>query len=123
MDRFLAPRVEILTSHADADGWLLKAALAHGVRTGDAPAGVVVAATGHGTIHEGLEAVLKQAEEAGVTIWRSTRVARGGVTPRAGDVWPAAGGLTPAQARVALVLHLITGSGGGKGAAAKGVKG
>lgn len=102
-------RVEILTSHADADGWLLDAALAH-----PDPArplkGVIVAGTGHGTIHQGLEAALRRAQACGVVIWRSTRVARGGVMEREGDAWPACGPLTPGQARVALVLHLLQGT-------------
>ena len=113
------PRVEILTSHADADGWLLDAALAR--HESQSPSerlqGIVVAATGHGTIHADLEAALQRARAAGVTVWRSSRVARGGVAPRAGDVWPAAGGLTPAQARVALALHLMMGRDCGKDAA------
>lgn len=109
------PRVELLFSHADADGWLLDAALrqsaedaasADPARRAQVLRGLVVAATGHGTLHAGLEAALHRAAASGVRIWRSSRVARGGVTPRDGDVWPAAGTLTPAQARVALQLTL-----------------
>jgi L-asparaginase len=100
------PRVEIVCSHADADGWLVDAALAHAA-PGHALAGIVVAGTGHGTIHEGLQAALVRAAAQGVTVWRSSRVARGGVTGREGDVWPAGGDLTPAQARVALMLTLM----------------
>lgn len=103
-----APRVEILVSHADADGWLLRAALAQSaVGTADPLRGVVVASTGHGTVHQGLEAALHEAARQGVLVWRSSRVARGGVMAREGDVWPACGDLTPAQARVALMLHLL----------------
>lgn len=101
------PRVEIVTSHADADGWLVDAALLHGSQA-DPLQGLVIACTGHGTIHEGLQAALGRAEAAGVTIWRSSRVARGGVGSRQGDRWRACGDLTPAQARVALMLHLLT---------------
>jgi L-asparaginase len=102
------PRVEIVFSHADADGWLVDAALAHSKTSKDAPlAGLVVAGTGHGTIHEGLQAALERAVAQGVAVWRSSRVARGGVSVREGNVWPACGDLTPAQARVALMLDLL----------------
>jgi L-asparaginase len=103
------PRVEIVSSHVDADGWLVDAALAHASPTHQRLAGLVVACTGHGTWHRGLEAALTRARDAGVTVWRSSRVARGGVQARPGDVWPAAGDGTPAQARVRLVLHLLSG--------------
>lgn len=102
------PKVEVLTSHADADGWLVDAALAHAKASGVTLDGLVVACTGHGTIHQGLEAALLRARAAGVTVWRSSRVARGGVQPREGDAWPAAGAWTPAQARVRLVLELLS---------------
>lgn len=110
------PRVEVVLSHADADGWLVDAALRQSAedagasdpqRRAQALRGLVVAATGHGTVHAGLEVALRRAEAAGVAVWRSSRVARGGVTPREGDVWHAAGTLTPAQARVALQLQLL----------------
>lgn len=101
------PRVEIVHSHADADGWLVEAALAHAAREGGGLRGLVVAGTGHGTVHAGLTRVLEKAAQSGVTVWRSSRVARGGVQSREGDVWPAVPGLTAAQARVALMLSLM----------------
>lgn len=95
------PRVEIITSHADADGLLVRA-----LRDA-APdlKGLLVACTGHGTITAPLEAALRQAQAEGVTVWRSSRVAKGGVMPREGDALFAVEGLTAAQARLALVLH------------------
>lgn len=105
------PRVEIVTSHAGADGRLVGALLAQSQSreeaAEDALEGLVVAGTGHGTVHQGLALALEQAERQGVRIWRSSRVARGGVLPRDGDQWPAAGSLTAAQARVALMLDLL----------------
>ena len=107
-----------MLSHADADGWWVDAALRQsqadvmGAAMGRPPQplrGLVVAATGHGTVHAGLEAALQRAVAQGVVVWRSSRVARGGVTPREGDVWQAAGTLTPAQARVVLQLRLLAG--------------
>jgi L-asparaginase len=94
--------VEIVTSHAGADGHVVNALLAQ-----NDVKGLVVACTGHGTVHQGLAKALEKAEQQGVKIWRSTRVARGGVQPRDGDHWPAAGTLTVAQARVALILVLL----------------
>ena len=100
------PRVEIITSHADADGAVVDALLAAAQAGRAAPAGLVIACTGHGTLHRGLREALSRAQAAGIAIWRSTRVARGGVEAKHGDEWPAAGTLTPAQARVALALTL-----------------
>mgnify|MGYP006194098525 CR=1 FL=1 len=99
------PRVECVCSHADADGWVVRAMLscadAAGLR------GLVVACTGHGTVHQALAEALEEASSRGVVVWRSTRVARGGVASRSTDRWPATGTLTVAQARVALALHLL----------------
>ena len=95
------PRVELVTSHADADGALVDALCAHVPDL----AGLIVACTGHGTVNEPLQRALEQAQRAGVTVWRSSRVARGGVQAREGDAFAAVADLTAAQARVALVLH------------------
>lgn len=95
------PRVEIVASHADADGVLVDALLARA-----RPAGLVVACTGNGTLHQALYAALERAQAQGVAVWRSTRVSRGGVTCGPQDLWPSAGTLTPAQARLALSLAL-----------------
>ena len=102
------PRVEVVTSHADADGWLVDAALVHARASGDMLDGLIVACTGHGTVHQKLEAALQRARDVGVVVWRTSRVARGGVQPREGDAWPAAGNWTPAQARVSLLLELLS---------------
>jgi L-asparaginase len=108
LKQVFAPRVEIVTSHSDADGWLVDAALAHASAAGEALEGLVVACTGHGTWHQGLEAALRRARDAGVVVWRSSRVARGGVHSRPGDDWPAGGDGTPAQVRVRLLLNLLS---------------
>lgn len=99
------PRVECVLSHADADGWVVRALLS--ANGADTLKGLVVACTGHGTVHDGLAVALDEAAAQGVQVWRSSRVARGGVLSRAGDRWPATGPLTVAQARVALALHLL----------------
>ena len=102
------PRVEIVTSHADADGWVVDALVAHSQVSAQRPLrGLVVASTGHGTLHEGMTAALVRAASAGVLVWRSSKVARGGVMPREGDRWTGVPGLTASQARVAMILHLL----------------
>ena len=103
LDTPVPPRVEVVTSHADADGVMVRALWAA------APdlKGVVVAATGHGTINKPLLEALRGLQQGGVMVWRSSRVARGGVVPRDGDEFTAVEGLTAAQARLALVLHAL----------------
>ena len=95
------PRVFVLLSHAGADGALVRALCAAGAQ------GLIVAGTGNGTIHVSLESALREASSTGVVVWRTTRCARGAVLPHAGDLWPSAGALSPAQARIALMLHLM----------------
>jgi L-asparaginase len=71
--------------------------------------GLVLAGTGHGTLPTTWDDTLRLAHARGVVIWRSTRVARGGVQEAlasATSAWPATGGLTAAQARLALSLAL-----------------
>lgn len=100
------PRVALITSHGDVDGSLVDALLASASH--DRPlVGLVVAGTGHGTVHVQLQAALERARAAGVVVWRSTRVARGGVQPSTQpEAWAAIAGLTAAQARLALSLAL-----------------
>ena len=94
------PRVEIVTSHAGADGRIVQALLDQGV------AGIVVAGTGNGTLHAALERALADASARGVRVVRATRCAAGSVI--GGDArFPGAGVLTPAKARVALMLDLM----------------
>jgi L-asparaginase len=95
------PRVEIVYSHAGADGRVVDALLAQGID------GIVVAGTGNGTVHKELEAALARAVAAGVTVLRSTRVGAGTVHARVDDVFPSAGALTPQQARIELMLQRL----------------
>ncbi|MGI9150590.1 MAG: asparaginase [Limnohabitans sp.] len=97
------PRVDIVLNHAGAEGRLVRAAMAH-----DAPQGWVVAGTGNGTLHHDLEAALLEAQQQGALVVRASRCAFGGVQSREGDVFPHAGSLTAVQARVAMLLHLIS---------------
>jgi L-asparaginase len=95
------PRVEIVFSHAGASGALVDALVRDGV------AGLVVAATGNGTVHHALEEALVRAQQQGVAVRRASRCADGRVPSQAGDRLPAADGLSPVKARVALILELM----------------
>ncbi|HEY0201649.1 MAG TPA: asparaginase [Burkholderiaceae bacterium] len=99
-------RVEIVTSHAGADGTLVDALL---VLLGSAApqCGIVVACTGNGTIHHRLEAALLRAQAQGVRVVRSTRCSQGRVLPVAGAVFGDSNGLSPVKARIALALELM----------------
>jgi L-asparaginase len=116
------PQVDIVTSHAGANGRLVKLLMTAGVD------GLVVAGTGNGTLHADLEAALVKAERAGIRVLRSTRSLSGGVVEPSDGAGtaridgaappadaravatrrlPSAGSLTPAQARVELLLDLL----------------
>ncbi len=93
------PRVEIVMSHAGANGLVVDALVAQGVR------GIVAAGTGNGTLHRDLEAALLRAQSAGVLVLRSTRCAAGPVIGSA--LLRSADALSPVQARVELMLLLL----------------
>ncbi|MEO6320729.1 MAG: asparaginase, partial [Polaromonas sp.] len=95
------PRVEIIMSYAGASGAIVQALLDHGVH------GLVVAATGNGTIHQELQSALLKAQAAGVRVVRSTRCVNGRVMALPGDAIPDSKGLSPVKARVALILDLL----------------
>jgi L-asparaginase len=99
------PRVEIVMSHAGASGATHRGARAPatGVPAAD---GLVLAATGNGTLHHALEAAALQGAGAGVAVVRA-RVARTGILPKAGATLRDAGALTPVKARIALMLELL----------------
>ena len=100
-DAALWPRVEVVMSYAGATGALVQALRQDGVQ------GIVVAATGNGSVHQALEAALLDAQAAGVRILRSTRCGGGAVIASAGDALAGAGALTPVQARIELMLQLL----------------
>jgi L-asparaginase len=95
------PWVEIVTSAAGSDGRVVDALAVAGVD------GIVVAATGNGTVHRRLAEALERASRGGVVVWRSSRCLDGSILELAGDAFPAAGDLTPVQARVELILKLL----------------
>ena len=95
------PWVEIIMSYAGASAAMVQALAAQGVR------GLVVAATGNGTLHHALEAGLLEAQAAGIQVVRTTRCVNGRVLPLPGDAIADSKGLSPVKARVALMLDLI----------------
>lgn len=95
------PRVELITSHAGADAGLVRALRSLGA------AGLVVAAPGNGSVHQSLEAALREAMRDGVHVLRATRCAQGGIVGQSEHALPAAGGLSPVKARVELLLRLL----------------
>ena len=92
------PWVEIVASHAGARGDGVRALLAAGVR------GLVVAATGNGTVNLALQTALDEASAAGLPVWRASRCAGGVLVGQ--DTGPAAA-MTPWQARTELMLTLL----------------
>ena len=94
------PRVEIVSSHAGANARLLDLLVADGAQ------GVVIAATGNGTLHVTLEQALARAESAGVRVLRATRCAQGRIVSAPAAPFADAGDLSPVKARVSLMLAL-----------------
>lgn len=95
------PVVDIVTSHAGARGAVIDALVAAGAH------GIVVAGTGNGSVHDLLHAAAERAEVASVRVRRASRCLLGGVVGQSDDELPAMGVLTPAQARIELMLDLL----------------
>lgn len=101
----ILPRVELITSHADADGGLVRALLAPGASR--PLRGIVVAGTGNGTVHQALTEALQEARARGVRVVLASRCARGRVVPHPGLAFEHSAGLSPVKARLALALELL----------------
>ena len=95
------PRVEIVMSYAGASGGMVDALIAQKVD------GIVVAATGNGTIHQDLEMSLKRAIKDDIAVVIATRCMKGGITKNASQAFEALQ-LTPVKARIALMLKLLS---------------
>jgi L-asparaginase len=98
------PRVEIILSHAGSDGALVDWLVQGGAR------GIVVAATGNGTLHQALEWALERAVAAGVQVRVASRCPQGRMLDLHDAPWQDAGGLSPVKARVSLLLELMQGA-------------
>ena len=94
------PRVEIVMSHAGASGALVRALGNDGVD------GLVVAGTGNGTLHRDLETALLDLQRNGIQVLCASRCG-GRVLAAADAALPVADDLTPAKARVELLLRLL----------------
>jgi L-asparaginase len=102
LDLEVWPEVQIVLSHAGADGRIVDLLCEAGVQ------GLVVGCTGNGTVHQELFAALLRAQSRGVAVLRALRSGAGSILSGAGhDGLPHAASLTPAQARVDLLLHLL----------------
>ncbi|MFT3721815.1 asparaginase [Pseudorhodoferax sp.] len=97
------PRVEIVTSYAGASGAIVDALVRDGVQ------GLVVAATGNGTVHRALNDALERARSAGVRVLRASRCDQGRVMGPQEGALPGADALSPVKARIRLVLELLGG--------------
>ncbi len=95
------PRVEIVMNYAGASGAVVDALCHAGVQ------GLVVAATGNGTLHHDLEAALLRAQSQSVSIVRATRCVNGRVLSKPGEALADSRGLSPVKARIALMLRLM----------------
>lgn len=102
------PRVDLIAQHVDADPEIVGWHVSRGAR------GLVVAATGHGTLSTPMCEALAAAARSGVLVVRASRVATGPVNRGAGvddaeHGFVAAGWLSPHKARTAASLALAAG--------------
>jgi L-asparaginase len=95
------PRVEIVASHAGATGAVVRALCGQGVD------GLVVSATGNGSVHAEMQAALVDVRAQGVAVLCSPRYGDGCWNPQAIDRLPMVDVLTPAKARVELMIRLM----------------
>lgn len=98
------PVVEILSSHAGASGRAVQALLDAGAQ------GLVVSASGNGSVHAEIDRALQAAVAAGRLrhhhVMVASRCTGGWVVGQPAHGWPVAARCTPAQARVALMLRI-----------------
>ena len=95
------PRVDIVMNYAGASAAVVDALVHSGAQ------GLVVAATGNGTLHYALQEALERAQAGGVAVRVATRCPLGQMLPRPSATLPDAQGLSPVKARVSLLLELL----------------
>jgi L-asparaginase len=98
--------VELLYSHANAKAWWLDALL-HPAPGQDAVQGLVLAGTGQGTWPKAWADALNLLKAQGVKIWLTSRCALARLPSGTREGWETVP-WTPVQARVALMLRLLT---------------
>jgi L-asparaginase len=103
------PRVEIVASHAGADGAIVHALIGQSSNSIQAVRGLVVTGTGNGTLHYRLADALQAAQERGIRVVRATRCAWGAIVAGKTEeaVLPHYDGLSPVKSRIALMLELL----------------
>ena len=105
-DAALWPVVDIVASHAGARSAVIEALCAAGAQ------GLVVAATGNGTVHDALGTALRVAQQRGVPVLLATRCLDGPIVGgpvglnRLEPLAPATD-LSPVKARIELMLRLM----------------
>ena len=98
------PVVEVVLSHAGASRCVVDALVQAGV------AGLVVAASGNGSVHHEVQGALRDAQQHGVQVRCSTRCQEGSIVGNSSP-WPDMDGLSPLKARISLMLALLAESG------------
>lgn len=106
------PRVEIVMSHSGAGAFVVDALLAQGAGSIDPLRGIVVAATGNGSVHQELESALLRAQASGVVVIRASRCGNGRVVGGWPGALPDSAGLSPVKTRIALALELMLANAG-----------
>lgn len=94
------PWVEVLMSMAGARPEGVRALVDAGVD------GLVVVATGNGTLHQALLPALQEARERDVWVWVVTRCPEGAMLPGAAPQFPLVPGLSPVKACIQMLLAL-----------------
>jgi L-asparaginase len=104
------PAVQIVTSHAGSGAAMIDALARSGTK------GIVIAASGNGTVHRAIEQALQDGSWAGLVVLRATRCGDGAIldVDNSKGAWPSAGALTPPKARVELMLRLLAAVEGGQ---------
>ncbi len=95
------PWVEMVMSYAGASAMVVDALVCSGVQ------GLVVAATGNGTLHCALQEALERAQTSGVAVRVASRCPLGQMLERPGAALPGAQDLSPVKARISLLLELL----------------
>lgn len=95
------PWVEIVSSTVAARAAAVDALVAAGVQ------GLVVSATGNGSIHQSLMQALQRAVAKGVLVWRTTRCEQGQIVLADGEKDSAVIELSAVKARISMMLALL----------------
>lgn len=100
------PIVEIIMSHAGARGHVIDM-LVREKDTGSpaSVSGIVLAATGNGSLHHAIEQAGRRAQAAGIAVVTATRCAEGKILPLP-DALPTLVDLSPVKARIVVLLTL-----------------